>query len=54
MFSKCEEKGKSDSLLFWNGIWAQCGKPRHGAVFEIMKRTKHKYHVLCNKEYQET
>ncbi len=35
---------QKDSTLFWNGRWAQCGKPRHGAVFEIMKRTKHKYH----------
>ncbi len=35
---------QKESALFWNGIWAQCGKPRHGAVFEIMKRTKHMYH----------
>ncbi len=23
---------QKESALFWNGIWAQCGKPRHGAV----------------------
>ncbi len=35
---------QKDSALFWHSIWAQCGKPRQGAVFEVMKRTKHKYH----------
>ncbi len=39
---------KSDAK-FWHSIWVSCGKPQDGAVTQIMRNTKHKYHYAIRK-----
>ena len=33
-----------ETALLWHWIWKDCGRPRQGTVYEIMKRTRHRYH----------
>ena len=32
-------KPKLEASLFWHNIWKDCGRPRHGNVADIMRRT---------------
>ena len=49
-------KDKKNMAELWNFIWQQNGKPRHGTVADIMRKTKRDYHYAiryCKKnEYQ--
>ena len=44
-------KPDRDRSLFWHWMWQEAGKPQHGLVYSIMKRTRHQYHyaVRCCK-----
>ena len=44
-------KPERDQSLFWHWMWMEAGKPRNGYIYDIMKRTKHRYHyaVRCCK-----
>ena len=33
-----------DSALFWHWIWRECVKRNNGAVYDVMRRTRHRYH----------
>ena len=33
-----------DSALFWHWIWRECGKRNNGAVYDVTRRTRHRYH----------
>lgn len=33
-----------EAALLWHWIWKDCGRPRQGTVYEIMKKTRHRYH----------
>ena len=33
-----------DNALFWHDIWVQCGRPRDGAVANIRRLTRARYH----------
>ena len=35
-------KPERDNSLFWHWIWLECGRPNVGAVYECMKRTRHR------------
>ena len=37
-------KEERDRSLFWHWIWLEAGKPFKGFIYEIMKRTRHRYH----------
>lgn len=37
------EPFRNDSI-FWHDIWINSGRPYKGMIFEIMKRTRNKYH----------
>ena len=37
-------KHEHELLLFCHWIWAECGKPYNGTVYEIIKRGRHTYH----------
>ena len=30
--------------LFWHNMWVECGKPRTGVVYDIMRQTRARYH----------
>ena len=39
--------------LFWHLIWLESDKSRSGFVYDVMKRTRHRYHYAirsCKKE----
>ena len=41
-------KPELDKAKFWHWMWQEAGKPQSGAVYEVMKRTKHQYHyAVC-------
>ena len=44
-------KPESELSLLWHWIWLESGKPNKGFIYEIMKRTRHRYHyaVRCCK-----
>ena len=33
-----------ESLLFWQWIWLEAGKPNNGTVYDVIKRARHIYH----------
>lgn len=33
-----------DKSLLWHNIWLECGRPRHGVITDIMRRTRAAYH----------
>ena len=37
-------KLEKEQSLFWHWIWLEAGKPFNGVLYQIMKRTRHKYH----------
>lgn len=43
---------EKETSLFWHWLWLEAGKPNTGYVYNIMKRTRHKYHyaVRCCKK----
>ena len=44
-----------EQSLFSHWIWLEMGKPQQGIVYNIMKRTRHRYHYAvrcCKKEKQ--
>ena len=45
------EQDKKESI-FWHKVWINSGRPNSGTVFEIMKKTRTKYHhsVKCAKK----
>ena len=49
-------KPEREHSLFWHWLWLECGKPNHGYVYDIMKRTRARYHyaIRCAKrnEYE--
>ena len=50
-WEKLKLKHDRDRSLFWNWMWQEAGKPQHGLVYTILKRTRHHYHyaVRCCK-----
>lgn len=49
---KDKVKPERDISMFWHWMWLECGKSNTGQVYEIMKKTRHKYHyaVRCAKK----
>ena len=45
-------KPEKDHSLFWHWLWLECGKPNRGYVYDIMKKTRARYHyaVRCIKK----
>ena len=37
-------KPERDHSIFWHWIWLECGRPNTGHVYEIMKKSRHRYH----------
>ena len=35
--------------MFWNEVWKSAGKPLHGQLFNIMKKSKNVYHYQIRK-----
>ena len=35
--------------LFWHRIWVDCGRPHHGVVAEVMRKTRAQYHAAIHK-----
>ena len=35
--------------VLWHNIWISCGRPRRGAVYDIMRQTRNKYHYAVRK-----
>ena len=35
-----------DKSKFWHGIWRECGREHASIVYDIMKKTRSKYHYL--------
>ena len=51
-----EVEPEHNRSLFWHWIWLESDKPRSGFVYDIMKRTRHRYHYAirsCKKQKQE-
>ena len=42
-------KPELDKAKFWHWMWQEAGKPQSGAVYEVMKRTKHQYHYAVRR-----
>ncbi len=38
-----------ENALFWHWLWNECGRPHNGAVADIMRRTRAKYHYSVRK-----
>jgi hypothetical protein len=38
-----------ESSLMWHHIWVECGKPRHGVVYDVMRNARNKYHSTIKK-----
>jgi hypothetical protein len=38
-----------DDALFWHFLWKECGRPARGAVADIRRRTRTKYHGLLKR-----
>jgi hypothetical protein len=36
---------RKDSM-FWHSVWLSAGRPTHGHLYDIMKRTRNKYHQI--------
>ena len=34
---------------FWNFLWAEAGRPRHGSTFKVMQHTKAQYHYAIRR-----
>ena len=39
---------RKDSL-FWHSVWLSAGRPNRGQLYEIMKRTRNKFHHALRK-----
>ena len=51
-----EVEPERNRSLFWHWIWLEFDKPRSGFFYDIMKRTRHRYHYAirsCKKQKQE-
>ena len=51
-----EVEPERNRSLFWHWIWLESDKPRSGFVYDIMKRTRHRYHYAirsCKKQKQD-
>ena len=42
-------KPELDKAKFWHRMGQEAGKPQSGAVYEVMKRTKHQYHYAVRR-----
>ncbi len=42
-------KPEREQSLFWHWVWSEAGKPFTGIIYEIMKRTRHKYHYAVRR-----
>ena len=42
-------KLEKEQSLFWHWVWLEAGKPYNGILYEIMKRTRHKYHYTVRR-----
>ena len=38
-------KGYFEASLFWHNMWVENGKPHHGVIAELRRRTRAKYHL---------
>ena len=40
-----------ENTLFWHWLWLECSKPNHAYVYDILKRTRARYHypIRCAK-----
>ena len=38
-----------EKAILWHNIWISCGRPRKGAVYDIMRQTRNKYHYAVRK-----
>ena len=53
--SKCipgwsdQAKLEKEQSLFWHWVWLESGKPFTGIVYQIMKRTRHRYHYTVRR-----
>jgi len=43
-----------EKSLFWHRLWIEADKPRHGALANIMRSTRSKYHYKIRELHQET
>ena len=51
-WSETVEPERERSLL-WHWIWLDSGKPNRGLVYDVMRRTRHRYHYAvrrCKKQ----
>ena len=51
-----EVEPERNRSLFWHWIWLEFDKPRSGFFYDIMKRTRHRYHYAirsCKKQKQD-
>ena len=44
-----EVQAFKDDSLFWHAIWKSAGSPRHGVLFEIMRKTRNSYHYAVRR-----
>ena len=51
----CSQAGRTEHVkpvkeqsLFWHWVWQECGKPRSGQVYGIMKKSWHQYHYAMS------
>ena len=49
VFSVCIVRPELDKAKLWHWMWHEAGKPQSGAVYEVMKRTKHQYHYAVHR-----
>ena len=46
---KDQVKPYQEDSIFWHELWRSAGRPRHGGLFEIMKKTRNVYHYAVRK-----
>ena len=46
------EQERNDSI-FWHQVWIESNRPNKGVVYDIMKRTRNKYHYAVRKAKKE-
>ena len=43
------EYGSPHSSVFWHAVWQSAGRPTDGKLYNIMKRTRSRYHTAIRK-----